>query len=67
MSNEIIRVVFLGGFVDTTDSYQTVLDKINKFSEWADFECRDGSKHHLRIKDIIDVWRLEDTNPQQQN
>ena len=61
MDNEIVRVVFLGGFVDTTDDYETVLHKIDNNWTWVDFDCKDGSKHHIRIDKIIDVWRLPNT------
>lgn len=61
MDNEIVRVVFLGGFVDTTDDYETVIKKIDDNWTWADFDCQDGSKHHIRIDKIIDIWRLTNT------
>jgi len=61
MDNEIVRVVFLGGFVDTTDDYETVIKKIDDSWTWVDFNCQDGSKHHIRIDKIIDVWRLTNT------
>lgn len=67
MDNEIVRVVFLGGFVDTTDDYETVIKKIDDNWVWVDFDCQDGSKHHIRIDKIIDVWRLKATNTENHN